>query len=229
MGLAAFSLVISAFFIVTQSSSELPKHDEQITIEVKVLVIHALQSKVADGGTLEDGRVWGIVIGGNVTMNFPEGIVILEAPSDQKDHEYVRLIKDKVSSHACSCGDFIQIETWKRFYVPLDPSTTRHKIYEIHERISGRGEYWLHFAIDTDQKEVILNFLGEAIFYDFLKFNKKGRIVREEFLHRTIPFIWGQALLVGFSPPKAKDGDRGSAYWFVVREWDGLHRNKDFK
>lgn len=216
--MAAFNLVLLGLFIATQSSTELPGHNEIITIETRVLGIPAFQSKMVGGGTLEDGRVWGAVIGGNVTRNFPEGITVLEAPSDREDHEFVRLIKDEVSAYPCSCGDFIQIATWRRFIVTLDSGADGHKISEIHEKISGRGEYWLHFSIDADQQEVFLNFLCEAIYYDSLKFNKNGRIVREELFNRTIPLIWGQALLIGFAPPKSKDGGRGSAYWFVVRE-----------
>ena len=216
MGIAAFNFVLLGLFIGTQLSTELPCRNEKISIETRVLEVPALQSKMAGGGVLEDGRVWGVVMGGNVTRNFSEGITILEAPSDREDQEYVRLIKDKVSSYPCSCGDFIQIALWKRFNVELDSSTAGQKVCEIHERISGRGEYWLHFAIDTYQQEAFLNFLCEAIFYDSLKFDKKGRIVREELYNRTIPFILDQTILVGFAPPKDKNGGRGSAYWFVI-------------
>ena len=218
MGMAAFNLVLLGLFIATPFSTDLPRRNEKITIEARVLGIPAFQSKMAGGGTLEDGRVWGEVMGGNVTRNFPEGIVILEAPSDREDHEYVRLIKEKVSSYPCSCGDFIQIVPWRRFNVVLDSRAAGNKVCEIHDRISGRGEYWLHFSIDTDQEEVFLSFLCEAIYYDSLKFEERGRIVREELFNRTIPLILDQTLLVGFAPPKSKDGGRGSAYWFVVRE-----------
>lgn len=217
MGMAAVNFLLG-LFIATQSHAELPGRSEKITIETRVLGIPALQSKMAGGGTLKDGRVWGVVIGGNVTRNFPEGITVLEAPPDREDQEYVRLVKNEVSAYPCSCGDFIQIVPWRRFIVTLDSGSDGHKISEIHEKISGRGEYWLYFAIDTDQKEVFLNFLCEAIFYDSLKFDERGRIVREKIFNRTIPLVCDQALLVGFAPPKARDGGRGSAYWFVVRE-----------
>ena len=216
--MAAVNLVLLGLFVATQSYTELPGRSEKITIETRVLGIPALQSKMAGGGTLKDGRVWGVVIGGNVTRNFPEGITVLEAPPDREDQEYVRLVKNEVSAYPCSCGDFIQIATWRRFIVTLDSSKDGHKITEIHEKISGRGEYWLHFTIDTDRQEVFLNFLCEAIYYDSLKFDERGRIVREELFNRTIPLIRDQALLVGFAPPKARDGGRGSAHWFVVKE-----------
>ena len=216
--MTAFNLVLLGLFIVTQLSTDFPGCSEKITIETRILRIPAFQSKMSGGGTLEDGRVWGVVMGGNVTRNFPEGITVFEAPSDREDHEYVRLIKDKVSSSPCSCMDFIQIATWKRFHVELDSSAAGQKVCEIHERISGRGEYWLHFAVDTDQEEVFLSFQFEAIYYDSLKFDIGERIVREELFNRTIPLIRGQVLLVSFAPPKSKDGSRGSAYWFVVKE-----------
>jgi hypothetical protein len=218
MGIAAFNPVLLGLFIATQTPTGPVGHNEGITIDTRVLVIHALQSKMVSGGVLKDGRVYGVVIGGNVTANYPEGIIVLEAPSDREDHEFVRLIKDKVSSHPCSCGDFVQISPWRRFQVTLDSCAAGHKVYEIHNKIIGRGEYWLHFAIDVDQKAVFLNFLCEAIYYDSLKFDKRGRIVREELFNRTIPLIWDQALLVGFAPPKSKDGGRGNAYWFIVKE-----------
>lgn len=218
MGMAAFNLVLLGLFIATQPSLCHPGQDKRITIEIKILIIPAIQSKMLGGGILEDGRVWGVLIGGNVTMNFPEGIIVLEARSDREDQDFVRMIKDRISSYPCSCGDFIQIDPWKRFYVTLDSSTMAQKVYEIHDKIQGRGEYWLHFAIDTDLQVVSLNFLCEAILYDSLKFNKRGRIVRAELFDRAIPLIQDQAILVGFTPPKPKNGYRGSAYWFVVRE-----------
>ena len=157
-------------------------------------------------------------MGGNVTRNFPEGFTVLEAPSDREDHEFVGLIKDEVSAYPCSCGDFIQIATWRRFNVTLDSSAAGHNVYEIHEKIHRRGEYWLSFSIDVDHKEVSLNFLCEAVYYDSLTFDENGRVARRELFNRTIPLIQDRALLVGFAPPKSKDGGRGSAYWFVVRE-----------
>jgi len=222
MGMAAINFLLG-LFIATQSYAEFPGRSEKITIETRVLGISAYQSKMAGGGILKDGRVWGVVIGGNVTRNFPEGITVLEAPPDREDQEYVRLIKNEVSSYPCSCGDFIQMATWKRFIVTLDSSKDGQKISEIHEKISGRGEYWLHFTINTNQQEEFLNFLCEAIFYDSLKFDERGQIVREEIFNRTIPLIRDQALLVGFAPPKARDGGRGSAYWFVVRKRNNQH------
>lgn len=216
MGIAAFNFVLLGLFIGTQLSNDLPRRIGKITIETRVLGIPAFQSKMAGGGVLEDGRVWGVVIGGNVTRNFPEGITILEAPSNRKDQEYVRLIKDKVAAYPCSCGDFIQINTWRRYIVTLDSGADGHKITEIHEKINGRGEYWLHFAINTVETEVFLNFLCEAIFYDSLKFDERGRILREELYNWTIPLILDQTILIGFAPPKDKNGDRGSAYWFVI-------------
>ncbi len=218
MGIAGFNLVLTGLFLVTQPPTGLPGQREKITIDTRVLVIHALQSKMVGGKVLEDGRVAGWLFTGNVTKNFPESITVLEAPYDREENEFVRLIKERVSSYPCSCGDFIQIVPWRRFNVALDSSTIGHKVYEIHERICGRGEYWLNFSIDTDQQEVFLNFLCEAIYFDSLKFDERGRIVREELFDRTIPLIWDQALLIGFAPPKSKDGGRGSVYWFVVRE-----------
>jgi hypothetical protein len=229
MGIAVFSLVLMGLFIATQPSLCLPGKDKRITIEASILITPAIQSKMLGGGTLEDGRVYGVLIGGNVTMNFPEEIIVLEAPSDREDQEFVRLIKDRISSYPCSCGDFIQIDPWKRFFVTSYSSTMAQKVYEIHDKIQGRGEYWLHFAIDTDLQVVYLNFLCEAILYDSLKFDRSGRISREELFDRTIPLIRDQALLVGFTPPKPKYGYRCSALWFVVRELNGLDKRSDFK
>lgn len=218
MRAVVFNIVLMGLFILTQPSTGFAGQNEQVTIETRILSIPSFQSKSLGAGVLKDGRVYGVFIGGNVTANFPEGITVLEAPSDQEDNEYVRLIKEKVSAYPCSCGDFIRITPWKRFNVTLDSSAAGHKVYEIHEKIPGRGEYWLSFSIGVDLQEVFLNFLCEAIYYDSLIFDEKGKIMREELFNQTIPFSLDQALLVGFAPPKSKDGGRGSAYWFVVRE-----------
>ena len=71
MGMAAFNLVLLGLFIATQLSIDLPGRNEKITIETRVLGIPAFQSKMAGGGTLEDGRVWGVVMGGECYQELP--------------------------------------------------------------------------------------------------------------------------------------------------------------
>ena len=155
-------------------------------------------------------------MGGNVTASFPEELVVFEASSDRNYDELINLIKDRISSYPCSCGDFIEITPHAKYNVTLDSSTMRQFIYEVHDWINGQGEYWLNFSIYTNEHEIFLNFLCEAIYYDSLILDKRGRIFRKELFNRTIEMNLSQTILIGFAPPKAQNGYRGSAYWFII-------------
>ena len=121
MRTVVFNLALMGLFIMSQPSTGLPRQNEKITIETRILAIPALQSRMVDGGTLEDGRVWGVVMGGNVTRNFPEGFTVLEVPSNREDFEFVGLIKDEVSAYPCSCGDFIRNHWYHDSFVIISP------------------------------------------------------------------------------------------------------------
>lgn len=218
MGAAVLNLVLFGLFTVLEPPTGILRQNKYITLDIRILVIPAFQSKMVGGKSKEGGGVSGGLFMGNVTTNFPEGIVVLEAPSCPENKGLVRLIKERVSSYPCSCAGFLQIIPFKTLNVILDSNTSGYAVYEIHEQIPGRGEYWMYFSIDTDQQEILLNFLCEAIFYDDLIFNEKARVLRKELFNRTITLNSDQTLLIGFAPPRGKNGIRGSAYWFVIRK-----------
>ena len=172
------------------------------------------------GQTQRQG-IEGNVIGGNVTAQFPEGIIVLKASSDLNEKECIQLIKEKISSYPCSCSNFIDLNPGERIHSFLAPGIMTPNIFQVHDRIrtwreAALGEYWLNLSIETDQDEVFLKFLGEAIYYDSQEVNDRGRILREELFNQTIKMNLDLVYFVGFAPPKVKNAYRGSAYWFII-------------
>jgi len=95
--------------------------------------------------------VIGNALGGNVTGEFHEGIVVLKASSNLNEKEYIQLIKKKISSYPCSCSNFIEMNPVEKIRTILDPGIMKPNIFQVHERINtwrevALGEYWLNLS-----------------------------------------------------------------------------------
>ncbi|MCJ7578903.1 MAG: hypothetical protein MUP98_00025 [Candidatus Aminicenantes bacterium] len=197
-----------------------PLIKKEITVEIRVFRIPAFQSFPGSSAKHEGGGAIGSRFGGNVTASFPEGITVLRTASNKNNNELIQLIKDKISSYPCGCGDLIGISPHASHSVALNHLSLSQNMYELHNMIHGRrswvGEYWFSIQLlDVESRKILTNFIGDAIYYSSLRFTNSGRIAPEVLFNQTIEICLDETLLVGFAPPKAEDGFRGTAYWFA--------------
>jgi hypothetical protein len=210
--------------VVILSISGLAVQNEPIILENTILVIPAFQSKMISGESHADGSLSGRLMGGNVTANFPEDLVVIGASLNLSEMGLIKLIKDKMSSYPCSCGEFLEIDMYDRKKVTLKPNSIRHNIFEKHNWISHKkstalsGEYWMDLSINSVQQGIFLNFICEAIFYNSLIHDEQSNLLRKEITNQTIEMNPEETILIGFAPPKGKNTHRGSAHWVIIKK-----------
>lgn len=220
MGYNIVNLFVAGLLSFLQPLISSPLIKKEITVEIRVFLIPAFQSFPVFSATHEGGGVIGSSFGGNVTASFPEGITVLRTASNKTRNELARLIKDKISTYPCSYGDFIAIKPHSSHHIALNRLLLGQNIYELHNMITGRrsiaGEYWFSVQpLYVENQEILINFNGSAIYYGSLKFTESGRIAKDVLFNQAIEMNLDETLLVGFSPPKAEDGSRGTSFWFT--------------
>ncbi len=221
MGLRVFNIILAGMFLSFHSFTATPEVNKNPTIKVRVLRVPAFQSIMKSTPQVE-GSVSGVVIGGNVTKYFPDGLDILETSSDKDYSEIIQLIKDKISSYPCSCGEFIQIVPYSEEDIDFNPITGLYDRFELHDRIFRGGfidgEYGLYVSpISTNKHNLILilNFevhKGQLTAQDL---HESQNSFEKELFNQALEMSADKTLLVGFSPPKFEGSSRGSAYWLI--------------
>lgn len=221
MRLRIFNIILVGLFSISHSFAAIPEVNKKPTIEVRVLRVPAFQSIMKSTPQVEEG-VSGIVMGGNVTACFPEGLDILETSSDKDFSEIIQLIKDKISSYSCSCGEFIQIDQYSEEDIEFNPITGLYDSFELHDRIFRRGfiegEYELRVSPIITNKHnliLILNFevhKGQLTAEDL---HESQNSFKKELFNQALEMSVDKTLLIGFAPPKLEGSSRGSAYWLI--------------
>ncbi len=221
MGLRVFNIILAGMFLSFHSFSAIPEVNKKPTIEVRVLRVPAFQSIMKPTPQVE-GSVSGVVVGGNVTAYFPEGLIILETSIDKDYSEIIQLIKDKISSYPCSCGEFIQIDPYSEEDINFNPLTGLYDRFELRDIIFRRGiiigEYWLYVTPIITNKHnliLILNFevnKGQLTAQDL---HEPQNSFEKELFNQALEMNVDKTLLVGFAPPKLEGSSRGSAYWLI--------------
>jgi len=213
------SVLLISFLSFTHPFGNLPVQDNVGTIEIKVFRVEPFQSRVISGGSLEDGGVWSTVVGGNVTAKFPDGYIVLKASSKADNQEIIRLIKKKIASYPCSCGDFVQVGGYSNFIMEFDPKALKYKRFEFHNYIHDGiiiGEYSLFVEpIIVNNQVVLLSFEVQENQVTAQALNEPTKYFKEELFNQVMEMGRDQILIVGFTPPKTKSGFRGAAYWLV--------------
>ena len=221
MRLGIFDIVLVGIFSISHSFAAISELNKKPTIEVRVLRVPAIQSIMKPTPQVE-GSVSGVVMGGNVTAYFPEGLDILETSIDRDYSEIIQLIRDKIFSYPCSCCEFIQINPYSEEDLEFNPSTSQYDSFELHDRIFRRGfiegEYELCVSpIITNRHNLILllNFevnKGQLTAEDL---HESQNSFEKELFNQALEMSVDKTLLVGFTPPKLEGSSRGSAYWFI--------------
>jgi len=221
MRLGIFNIVLLGVFSISHSFADIPEVKKTPTIEVRVLRVPAFQSIMKS--TPQEGEgVSGVVMGGNVTAYFPEGLDILETSIDKDYSEIKQLIKDKISTYPCSCSEFIQINPYSEEDVDFNPITGLYDRFELHDTIFRRGfiqdEYSLYVSPIITNKHnliLILNFevhKGQLTAEDL---HEPQNSLEKELFNQALEMSVDKTLLVGFAPPKIEGSSRGAAYWLI--------------
>ena len=219
MGLSVLNIILVGMFSFIHSSIAIPDLNKDITIEVRILRVPAFQSIMKSAPPVEIG-VAGVVIGGNVTASFPEGLVILETSSDKEYSELIQLIKDEISSYPCSCGDFVSIIPYAKKDININPITGLYDGFELQDPIFIRGiivgNYLLSVEpIITNNHNLILNFEINESHFTAQALHEPKNFFKKELFNQALEMGVDKTLLVGFAPPKLEGSSRGSAYWLI--------------
>ena len=224
MRLEIFNIVLLGVLSISSSFAAIPEVNKKPTIEVRVLRVPAFQSTIMESTAQVDGSVTGSVMGGNVTAFFPEGLDIIETSLEKDYSEIIQMIKDKISTYPCSCGEFIQINPYSKEEIDFNPTTGLYESFEFNKRFFRRGfiqgEYKLRVSpIITERHNLILILSLEL---------HKGQLTAEdlhepqksfeaELFNQALEMSADKTLVFGFAPPKLDGNSRGSAYWFIFR------------
>jgi hypothetical protein len=221
MGAGAFQVILVGLFSLIHPVFATSLQNNETAFEIKILIVPAFQSRMISGGSLEGGDVFGTTIGGNVTGHFPEGYVVLRASSNAGYRELIQLIKKKISSYPCSCGDFVQISGYANHFIEFDPVTKRYKRFEFHDYNHDRiltGKYFLFIEpIFVSKKKIWLDFEIRENICTAQANHEPEKYFKEELFDRVVEMGKDQILLVSFTTPKFDSKYRGSAFWFIIR------------
>jgi hypothetical protein len=205
------SLIVTFLFSFPLIS--IPNQNQDVKLKVRIFQVPRIQS-ITWNVPAPEGGVKGMTVGGDVTVTFPDGIVLLETDMDKNDIELFKVIKEKVKF---SCPDVVGILPIKSLIFDINRESMEVSLVkeELYPQKPLKTDYSFNISpVSIGSEEIVLKL-------EFITQDKRSPANKEDegrtkrkLLEHTLGIKYARILLVGF--PSNDNGARGTVYWLAL-------------